>query len=76
MRHLEARKRLVEAENRHRTDARFALTHEEALNQIAALVDILRTRIKDRGLLRAITDDIDRIVRDTRGGSPRDTDRN
>lgn len=73
---LESRKRLVEAEHKHRIDKRFALTYEEAMTQIAEMVDIIRKRVKDRDLLRAITDDIDRIVRGTKGGSQRDADRN
>lgn len=73
---IETRRRLVEAEHKRRTDPRFALTCEEAMAQIAAMVDVLRKRIKDRDLLRAVTDEIDRIVRGTRGGSPRDADQN
>lgn len=76
MQRLEAKRKLVEAEHKHRVDGRMALTHEQALAQVAALVDILRKRITDRDLLRVITDDIREIARGIDNGRPGDADRN
>ncbi len=76
MRRLDQRRRLVESENRRRSDSRFALTHEEMLATVAALVDIMTTKIKDRALLRLIMDDIDGVISRIEGDHPGDADRN
>ncbi|MDP9439434.1 MAG: hypothetical protein M3P49_11940 [Actinomycetota bacterium] len=68
MRRLEQRRKLVESENRRRADSRFALTYEEMMAQVAAMVDVMRKRIEDRDLLRAITRDFEEIVRGTGKG--------
>ncbi len=73
---LEAKKKLVEAEHKHRVDKGMALTYEQAMTQVAALVDILRRRIKDRDLLSTITDDIADVVRGIEGDPPKDPDLN
>ncbi len=74
MRRLDQRRRLVESENKRRADSRFALTHEEMLATVAAVVDIMANRIKDRALLRLVMDDIDGVIRRIEGGSPGEAD--
>ncbi len=74
MKRLDQRRRLVESENKRRADSRFALTHQEMLATVAAVVDIMANRIKDRALLRLVMDDIDGVIRRIEGGSPGEAD--
>ena len=58
MNNLERVSRVVSREHKHRIDEKMAITQEEMANYIAAIVGVITSRVKDRTVLNAITNDL------------------
>jgi len=59
---MEQRRKLVESERRRETDLQMNITSERAMLMIAALVDIVRQHVDDRGILAAISADVGKLI--------------
>lgn len=59
---MEQRRKLVESERKRETDLQMNITSERAMLMIAALVDIVRQHVDDRGILAAISADVGKLI--------------